>query len=624
MANQNQKLLQEIIKQSSDPDLIKKAYRFAEEAHRGQKRQSGEDYIIHPLYTAYYLSELKLSPTTVAAGLLHDVVDDTPITQKQIKKEFGKDIAFLVEGVSKLGKIKYRGVERYIENLRKVFFAMAKDIRVILIKLCDRLHNLQTLKYLPPEKAKRIAIETLDIYAPICFRLGMREMTGRLEDAAFPFAYPNEYKQLLEQVKEKYEERKKYLRKVQPIVLKQLKKHGIQPIAVDHRSKHYWSLYKKLQRYDNDLSKIYDLVAMRIIVKNVEDCYKTIGVIHELWNPLLGRIKDYIATPKTNGYRSLHTTVFCVGGKITEFQIRTLEMHKEAEYGIAAHWYYSEQKGLKAYIKRLITKPPEKEHRWIAQLGEYQEKTRGLSPDKYLESLKLDFFRNRIFVFTPRGDVIDLPEGATPVDFAYAIHTEIGDHCNQAKVDGKITALDRELKNGEMVEIIVDKNRKPSRDWLNFVKTNLARYRIKNCFKEEIKIDKKEILVKALSSLPKIRKKTSSQTLDGALKTKSITGDISSAQTPEQKQALECSALQLEAKPIKLKPQKSAKVSLAGQTGIMINLAKCCSPKNGDKIIGYITKNRIATIHKTDCRNLKRIRERWPQKIVKANWKKEK
>ena len=427
MSNHRQKLLQKIIEQSSDPDLIKKAYKFAEQAHKTQKRQSGEDYIIHPLLTAYYLSELKLGSTTIAAGLLHDVVDDTDATSEQIQKEFGKDIAFLVEGVSKLGKIKYRGVERYIENLRKVFFAMAKDIRVILIKLCDRLHNLETLKYLPKEKAKRIAVETLDIYAPISFRLGMRDLTGRLEDTAFPFALPDEYNQLVEQVKEKYEERRKYLRKIKPIVLKQLRKQRIQPIEIDYRSKHYWSLYKKLQRYDNDLNKIYDLVAMRIIVKDIQDCYKAIGVIHKLWNPLLGRIKDYIATPKPNGYKSLHTTVFCVGGRITEFQIRTPEMHREAERGIAAHWYYSEQKGLKTYIKRLIAKAPERGFHWIAQLGEYQEKTRGLSPDKYLKSLKLDFFNKRIFVFTPKGDVIDLPEGATPVDFAFAAFGLVAD-----------------------------------------------------------------------------------------------------------------------------------------------------------------------------------------------------
>ena len=584
MSNQRQKLLQKIIDQSSDPDLIKKAYEFADKAHKGQKRESGEDYIIHPLFTAYYLSELKLSAVTVAAGFLHDVVDDTKITDEQIKKEFGKDIAFLVESVSKLGKIKYRGVERYIENLRKVFFAMAKDIRVILIKLCDRLHNLETLKYLPTEKAKRIAIETLDIYAPISFRLGMRELTGKLEDTAFPFAYPDEYKQLIGQVKEKYEERKKYLRKIQPIVLKQLRKQKIEPIEIDYRSKHYWSLYKKLQRYDNDLNKIYDLVAMRIIVKDVEDCYKTIGVIHKLWNPLLGRIKDYIATPKPNGYRSLHTTVFCVGGRITEFQIRTPEMHKEAEYGIAAHWYYSEEKGLRSYIKRLIAKAPERGFGWIAQLGEYQEKTRGISPDKYLESLKLDFFNKRIFVFTPQGDVIDLPEGATPVDFAYAIHSEVGHRCDQAKIDGKITTLSQILKNGEMVEIITDKNRKPSRSWLEFVKTNLARNQIKSCFREEIKIDRKEIIAKVLAPLQKIRK----------------------------------------IKPAKPKPQKTGKVSLAGETGIMINLSKCCSPKFGDEIVGYITKDRGAAIHKIDCANLKKIQKKYPQKIVKATWKEEK
>ncbi len=580
MSNQHQKLLQKIIKDSPDPKLIKKAYEFAEKAHKGQKRKSGEDYIIHPLYTAFYLCEMKLSPNTVAAGLLHDVVDDTPITQEEIKKEFGKDIAFLVQGISKLGKIKYRGKERYIENLRKVFFAMAKDIRVILIKLCDRLHNLETLKYLPTEKAKRIALETLEIYAPISFRLGIRNLTGRLEDAAFPWAYPFEYQQLVKQVKDKYEQRRKYLDKVKPIVAKRLRKERILPIEIHYRSKRYWSLYKKLQRYDQDLNKIYDLVALRIIVKDIKDCYKTIGIIHKLWKPLPRRIKDYIASPKPNGYRSLHTTVFCMNGKITEFQIKTPQMHKEAEYGIAAHWYYSEQKGLKAYIRRLITKPPEKDLKWIKQLGEYQEKTRDFSSDKYLESLKIDFFSNRIFVFTPQGDVIDLPEGATPIDFAYAIHTEVGNLCQQARVDGKIASLNYPLQNGNLVEIITNKNRKPSRDWLKFVKTNLARYRIKSSFKEEIKIEKKQI--------------------------------ISPVPLPSPK------------KIAKIKSPKITKIFLAGETGMQTNLAKCCSPQIGDKIIGYITQNSGATIHRAGCKNLKRLQKKWPQKVIEASWKSKK
>ena len=586
--NQNQKLLRKIIRNSADAKLIGKAYKFAEKAHQGQKRKSGADYIEHPLKVAYYLSELKLSPTTIAAALLHDVVDDTDITLKEIKKEFGKEIAFLVEGVSKLGKIKYHGQQRQIENLRKLFLAMAEDIRVILIKLYDRLHNLETLNHLRPDKAKRIAQESLEIYAPLAYRLGMGELKGRLEDLSFPYVYPEQYRQLLDQVKDKYEEREKYLKKIKPLVKKYLKKEKIKPIEIHYRAKHYYSLYQKLKRYDNDLNKIYDLVALRIIVKDVQECYKALGIIHKYWKPLPGRIKDYIALPKPNGYRSLHTTVFCLDGKIIEFQVRTPQMHKEAEFGIAAHWYYSEQKGLKTYIKRLITKPPERKLTWVKQLKAYQERTKSLSPDRYLESLKIDFFNNRIFVFTPKGDVIDLPEGATPVDFAYAIHTEVGNHCQEAKVNGKLAPLRQPLKNGDLVEIILNKNKRPSRDWLKFVKTNLARSKIKASFKHEIKIEetsKEEDKETAISKtfLPIVRKRK---------------------------------------KKAKPETKKTTGVVLAGQTGILANMAKCCSPCLGDKIVGYITKNNGVTVHRADCPNLKRVQKKWPQKIIKASWEK--
>ena len=566
----------------ANTDLVKRAYNFAEKYHRGQKRASGAPYIEHPLRAAYCLAEMRLSSITVAAGLLHDVVEDTKASQEDVKKEFGEEIASLVEGVSKLGKLKYRGIQRQVENFRKLFLAVAKDIRVILIKLCDRLHNLETLQYLPEEKQKRIAKETLEIYAPLAYRLGMGELKGKLEDLSFPYVYPYEYQQLVNRVKDKFEKRKKYLKKIRPIIEKSLKKEGIQPIEIQARAKHYWSLYQKLKRYNNDLSKIYDLVAFRIIVKDIKDCYKTLGILHKLYTPLPGRIKDYIARPKPNGYRSLHTTVICEKNKIIEFQIRTNEMHKEAEFGIASHWYYSEQKGLKAYIKRKIIKAPEKSIRWIKQLKEWHELNKKLSPDKYLESLKIDFFGNRVFVLTPKGDPIDLPENACAVDFAYAIHTDIGNHCAAVKINGKIAPLSQPLKNGDIVEIIIDKKRKPAQDWLSFVKTRLARSQIRKFLKKE----------KVPETIPEEEKRT---------------------------------AAPLPVKPQNFPRKKSIKakethISLAGETGILMNLAKCCFPRPGDKIGAYITKNRGATIHRTDCENFKKLKKRWPHKIIKAVW----
>ncbi|MEA2113365.1 MAG: RelA/SpoT family protein [Patescibacteria group bacterium] len=469
---------------SEDAEVILRAYQFAEKAHRGQKRKSGDDYITHCLGTAKTLVELRLDSETVAAGLLHDVLDDTSTTPKQLEKEFGANILRLVNGVCKIGKIKYRGEERAAENLRKLFLAMAEDIRVILIKFADRLHNMKTLGALPREKQKRIAMETLEIYAPLAHRLGIGEIKGQLEDLAFAYVYPKECKEITDKVKGKYEENKKYLLDITPLVKKNLGEKGIKVIEIHARTKHYYSLYKKLIRHDMDWHKIYDLVALRIIVPDVENCYAALGIIHKKWRPLFGKIKDYIAIPKPNGYQSLHTTIFCQNGKITEFQIRTPQMHEEAEYGIAAHWHYKE-KGLKAYIQQKILKQtPKKEMvklveevAWVKQLREWQ-KEKFASPRDFFNSLKIDFLKDRIFVFTPRGDVIDLPEGATAVDFAYQIHTDIGHQCAEVKIDEKLSSLSKPLQNGQLVEIITQKNKKPNKDWLRFIKTNQARSRI--------------------------------------------------------------------------------------------------------------------------------------------------
>lgn len=482
--------IQQIIEQfkkdnfSEDTEVILKAYQFAERAHRGQKRKSGDDYITHCLGTANALVELRLDAETIAAGLLHDVLDDTDATPKQLEKEFGANIFRLVNGVCKIGKIKYRGEERAVENLRKLFLAMAEDIRVILIKFADRLHNMKTLDALPEEKRKRIALETLEIYAPLAHRLGIGEIKGQLEDIAFAYVQPKEYREIANTVKGKFNENKKYLQKVIPLVKQSLTEKGIKVIEIHARTKHYYSLYKKLLKYDMDWYKIYDLVALRIIVPDIENCYATLGNIHKKWRPLFGRIKDYIAIPKPNGYQSLHTTIFCQGGKITEFQIRTPQMHEEAEYGIAAHWHYKE-KGLKAYIQqRILKQTPKKEIiklieevTWVKQLREWQ-KEKCASPQEFLNSLKIDFLKDRIFVFTPQGDVIDLPEGATAIDFAYQIHTDIGHQCAGVKIDGKLSSLSKPLQNGQLIEVMVQKNKTPSRDWLRFVKTNQAKSNI--------------------------------------------------------------------------------------------------------------------------------------------------
>lgn len=452
-----------------DVDLIIKAYNFALKAHQGQVRKSGEPYFIHVFATARNLAELGMSPTVIAAGFLHDTIEDTKVTAKEIEKEFGKEILDLVKGVTKLGSVKYKGIERNVENLRKFFVAIAADFRVIIIKLCDRLHNVQTLEHVSPEKQQRIALETLEIYAPLANRLSMGKLRGRLEDAAFPFAFPKEYEQVKQLLAERKDADTKYLAEFESTLKHKLKEVRLNVLRMDYRVKHLYSLWKKLEKYNGDIHKVYDIMALRIIVRSIEDCYQVLGVIHGSWRPLPGKIKDYIALPKLNGYRSLHTTVLTGTGGIVEIQIRTEEMHIEAEYGIAAHYAYKEKIKLEKSEVR-------KRYEWIEHLKDAQKNI--TDSEQFFESLKMDFFKNRVFAFTPKGDVIDLPENASVIDFAYNVHSDIGNHATGAKVNGKYVALDTKLHNGDICEIVVQKNAKPNPKWLEFAKTSIARNRI--------------------------------------------------------------------------------------------------------------------------------------------------
>ncbi len=644
-----------------DLELMKRAYRFAEKAHKGQKRLSGDPYITHPVEVACFLADLKLDGVTLSSALVHDVKEDTNLALGDIEKEFsaplqknkkysvsftsegkvcfnnktGKKVAQLVDGVTKLGEIRYYGEKGEIENFRKMILAMVGDMRVVLIKLADRLHNVKTLAYLPRGKQKRIARNTLEIYAPLADRLGMGEMKGQLEDFSFKYFLPKEYNWTKEIAEEKFRQREQYVENVKKILLQKLKKSGITPLVVEGRAKHLYSLYKKLQKYDNDINKIYDLVAIRIIVDSVACCYETLGVIHADYKPLLGHIKDYIAMPKPNGYMSLHTTVFCTEGKIIEIQIKTQKMHQEAEWGIAAHWHYAEKKESIPISKEKIA--------WVKQLALWQKKL--ASSEEFAESLKIDIFQDRIFAFTPRGDVKDLPEGATAIDFAYAIHSELGHKCIGAKANGKIIPLDDKLKNGDVVEILTSKiPQGPRRDWLTFIKTNFARNKIKNWFK---KIDReknlqsgKEILN---SELKKLCRKTISQ-----IEKERITKMLNTLPYNTLEDVLvACGEGSLLANQIikklfsasELLPQKTeikkrtpayikksrrikgyTKVEVTGHDGVVVKNALCCRPHKGDKILGYVTRGQGITIHKKNCPNITSVKNK--KRIVGVQWKK--
>ncbi len=475
--------------QKNPQSLIGRAYKFAEEAHRGQKRKSGEPYFNHALATAEMLNQWRMDEQTIAAGLLHDVVEDTSVKEEKLKKEFNEEIVFLVDGVTKLSRIKYRGLETKADNLSKIILAISQDLRVVFIKLSDRLHNMKTLSALPPLKQKRIALETNEIYASIAYRLGMWELSGELRDLAFPYLYPEEHKWLMEHVADEYEVRTKYLETIKPILAETLKRAGIKPPVMDFRAKRYFSLYKKLLRYEMDINRINDLVALRLVFETVPECYAALGVINNLWPPLPGRIKDYIAMPKPNNYRSLHTTVIGPENRHVEIQLRTKEMHDENEFGIAAHWLYKENQK-RSFFRKEQQPLGEKlaaSLSWLKQLRDWQEKRKqeNMNAEEFVESMKGDFFKDRIFAITPRGDVIDLPKGATPVDFAYNIHTEIGDNAIGSKINGKIMQLDTAIKSGDMVEILTQKNKRPSEDWLKFVKTSIAKDHIRASLREK-------------------------------------------------------------------------------------------------------------------------------------------
>lgn len=471
--------------------IITEAYEFAVEAHKGQKRRSGEDYVQHAIATAKILAEIGMGGKTIAAGLLHDADEDTHVTLDQIKEKFGPEVAFMVDGVTKLGKLKLRGSheEYYLENLRKMFLAMAADIRVVIIKLADRLHNMRTLDYNPPEKQQRISRETMEIYAPIANRLGIGEIKTQLQDLSFKYLDNANYKMVEEAVTKSHKERERYVNKAIKELKKELESEGIKVIDIHGRAKSLFSTFEKLKKYDMDINRIYDLSAVRIVVPEVADCYEALGIVHKKYRPMVGRIKDYISLPKPNGYQSIHTTIFGPEGNIMEVQIRTQKMHDEAEFGIAAHWIYSDKlkkkKSWKDFLFGAKKEKVEKELEWVKQLREWQNEI-GRDDDEFIEGLKIDFFKNHIFAFTPRGDIIDLPEDATPVDFAYAIHTDIGNSIVGAKADTKMVPLDYKIQNGQVIEILTDKSRKaPNPDWLQFVKTSVAKSHIKRSTKNQ-------------------------------------------------------------------------------------------------------------------------------------------
>ena len=571
--------IKKIIKKSSNPKLIEDAFEFAKEAYKEKNRLSGENYIEHAVRVASYLDEMDLDPNTVAFGLMHDVVDDVPLSTKNIQlkiieKKFGEEMAHLIEKISEMGKVRYslsfmiknkKLFDREkIENLRKMFLAIAGDLRIVLVELVSRLDGLNFLHFLPQDQQKLYSLETLQIFVPVAHRLGLNKIRRDLEDASFSFLFPERYKWLIDNVKEEYKVREKYLKKFIPRLKKILRKEGVEVIDTNYRAKSYWSTYKKLYKHEMNLEKIHDLIALRIITKDVESCYKILGVIHKHFKPLSDEINDYIAKPKPNGYRSLHTTVFSNIEKIVEIQIRTEEMQKEAEYGICAHWSYKEKINLKKERKKF---------EWVEKIPEFWK------------NFKIDFFKNNVFAFTPKGDIIVLPAGSTPVDFAYAIHSEIGNRCESAKIDGKIVQFNHLLKNGDIVEITTAKNNNPSKDWLRFVKSSLAKSQIRKATEQEKGF-----------KLP----------IPGFIKRKII--EISEA----AKRKKEIKNL--------IKKEGPKHIYLAGQKGMLTRVAKCCNPQPGDKIKAYLSRQRAAVLHKIFCNNFKKIAEKFPEKIVDAYW----
>jgi guanosine-3',5'-bis(diphosphate) 3'-pyrophosphohydrolase len=612
-----------------DYDLLVRAYKYTERAHAGQVRHSGEPYVSHCVEVARILADLQLDSATVACGLLHDVVEDTDITVADIEREFGGEIAEIVDGLTKIANLPLTSREdRQVENYRKLLLSIAKDARVILIKLADRLHNMRTLDWLAPEKRRRIAQETRDLYAPLAHRFGMAKVRWELEDLAFKHIEPEEYRALAKLVAAKRGQREALIAQMAEPLLRRLTEAGIPDVEVGGRPKHLWSIYKKMNKRDRPYEDIYDLLAIRVVVPNVIECYHALGVIHDGWTPVQERIKDYIAQPKSNGYQSLHTTVFGPGRQLFEIQIRTRDMHRTAEFGIAAHWLYKEQVAGTDELDRHLA--------WFRQVLELQLDAE--TPGEFLEFLKLDLYQDEIFVFTPTGDVIQLPKGATPLDFAYAVHTQVGSHCAGAKVNGRIAPLSRELKNSETVEILTNPNARPSRDWLAHVRTGRARHKIRQWLRHEEQTSAvrlgRDILERELKRkrLPKADD-SALMTVARTLKLKDATHVVASIGQGDVHvmQVLKVLHPSLDTTPEPVKEPgtierlvdrvrgTSRGVRIQGADGLLVRYAQCCQPVPGDTVVGYVTRGRGVSIHRGDCPNLLFLVNE-PERRLEIDW----
>lgn len=627
---------------NTDLALLEKAYRTSELAHSGQYRKSGEDYFVHPVEVAKILVELEMDDKVVAAGLLHDVIEDTDYTCEQLKAEFGEEIAMLVEGVTKLGTFVYESKEeRQAENLRKMLLAISKDIRVLIIKLADRLHNMRTIDYMEDLKIKEKCLETLEIYAPLAHRLGISKIKWELEDIAFKHLEPENYYSLLDKVKLKRREREAYIYEVIDELDLTLKDLDIN-YDISGRPKHFYSIYKKMKYNNKQLDEIFDLTAIRVIVDSIKDCYAVLGVVHTMWKPIPGRFKDYIAMPKTNMYQSLHTTVIGKNGEPFEIQIRTKEMHRISEYGIAAHWKYKEGSKKEKDVDIKLS--------WLRQMMEWQKDLK--DPREFMETLKVDLFSNQVFVFTPKGDVIELPLGSTPLDFAYKIHSEVGNKCVGAKVDGKMVPIDHTLNNGNIVDIITSANSKgPSIDWLKIVKSSHAKNKIKQFLKKEHKSDNvekgKEMLEKyvrrrgydpqqllKIQWLNKAAKSFKLVSLEDLYSSIGYGGVLLNKVMPmlqeyfrEEKQA-EISKKDgfdkaVDAKK-KVKKKDASGVRVKGVDNLLIRFSKCCNPVPGDEIIGFITKGRGISVHRKDCINVASQIGQDRERLIEVEWDQQK
>jgi GTP diphosphokinase / guanosine-3',5'-bis(diphosphate) 3'-diphosphatase len=611
-----------------DRELLLRAYRFGEKAHRGQVRNSGEPYITHSVEVAKILAGLQLDSVTVACGLLHDVVEDTSFAIADVEREFGKEIASIVDGLTKIAKLPSGGStqDRQVESYRKLLLSIAKEARVIVVKLADRLHNMRTLDYLSEDKRRRIAQETRDLYAPLAHRFGMAKVRWELEDLAFKHLEAEEYRALAKKVAQRRGEREALIKQLREPLETALVRATMRNVEVTGRPKHLWSIYKKMQQRQRPYEEIYDLLAIRVLVDSVPDCYHALGVVHDQWTPVQERIKDYIAQPKSNGYQSLHTTVFGPGRQLYEIQIRTREMHRTADFGIAAHWRYKEDAKSSDELDRHLT--------WFRQVLELQMDAK--TPDEFLEFLKLDLYQDEIFVFTPTGDVIQLPKGATPIDFAFAVHTEIGLHCAGAKVNGRIAPLSRPLRNSETVEIIRSTTAKPSRDWLAHVRTGRARHKIRQVLRKEAQLSATKLGQEILEREAKRRRvaRIGEDALEKAAKSLNLNdathllasvgqGDVNALQV------LKLVYPDVDTSPETAKPSAlgrlvervrgSKGVRIQGVDGLMVRYAQCCQPVPGDPVVGYVTRGRGVSIHRGDCPNLLLLAHE-PERRLEIDW----